>query len=312
MERVDRLERLTDLVLLLLDTSRPLSLAEIADRVVGYPGAGEARRQAFERDKRVLREEGIALCVEPLDNGAGQVGYRIRPEDYYLPDLGLTPPEQAALNLAVAGVHLDDPTGREALLKLGALERDGPPTVAALPSLPALPVLHEAVRSHAPVAFDYRGRERLLDPEAVAFRRGWWYVVGRDHERDERRTYRVDRMSEVRTAGSPGCFEPAEGLDPAALLEEPWRLGQDEVGVAAVLVDPVLASEVEGQLGGEAVSERCQDGSIVVSLEVANTDAFRSWVLGLLDHAVVLGPAPLRQDVVGWLAGMAVTGGGGG
>ncbi|MGH9062635.1 MAG: helix-turn-helix transcriptional regulator [Acidimicrobiales bacterium] len=309
VERVDRLERLTDLVLVLLDTTRALTLTEIADAVIGYPEAGETRRQAFERDKRTLRDEGIVVTAEPIPYDPSLTGYRIRPQDYYLPPLDLSPDEQVALNLAVAGVHLDDSTGRDALLKLGVMERDGPAAVAALPSLPALPALHEAVRSHAPVRFGYRGRSRTVDPYALAFRGGWWYLLGRDHEHDERRTFRVDRMEPVEGAGPPGSFDPPEDLDaPAVLAQGPWRLGQEDAGVAHVLVDAVLAGEVAGQLAGEAVVETREDGSVVVALEVANVAAFRSWVLGLLDHAVVLGPPPLRDSVTGWLAAMRAGG----
>ena len=102
---VDRLERLTDLVLVLLRDDRPKPLREIAAEVPGYPAEGEARRQAFERDKRTLRDGGVEVSAVPIE-GREQVGYLIRPEDFYLPDLDLAPDEQAALNLAVAGVHL--------------------------------------------------------------------------------------------------------------------------------------------------------------------------------------------------------------
>jgi hypothetical protein len=44
---------------------------------------------------------------------------------------------------------------------------------------------------------------------------------------------------------------------------------------------------------------------VVVALEVVNQDAFRRWVLDLLDHAEVLGPPELRADMVAWLDGVA-------
>lgn len=302
---MDRLERLTDLVLVLLDAARPLTLTEIAGAVVGYPEAREPRRQAFERDKRTLREEGIVLTVEPLPDEPTQVGYRIREQDYYLPQLDLTPDEQVALNLAVAGVHLDDPTGRDALLKLGMVERDGPAAVAALPPVPGLPALHEATRSRAPVRFGYRGRERTVDPYAIVFRRGWWYVVGRDHESGQR-TFRVDRMESPPVAGPPGSFPAPEGLDPSSLVAEvPWELGEDEPEAAKVRVDSMMAGDVVSQLGEEAVAARGPDGSVVVNLAVVNSEAFCSWVLGLLDHAVVLAPPSLRDQLVSRLQAMA-------
>jgi len=37
----------------------------------------------------------------------------------------------------------------------------------------------------------------------------------------------------------------------------------------------------------------------------ANLPAFRSWVLGFLADAEVLGPTEVRADLVGWLEGIA-------
>jgi hypothetical protein len=39
----------------------------------------------------------------------------------------------------------------------------------------------------------------------------------------------------------------------------------------------------------------------VVRVPASNLPAFRSWVLGLLEHAVVLGPPEVRADIVSWL-----------
>ena len=98
MAQPDRLERVTDLLLVLLDTGRPLSLREIALRVPGYPEGHQARRQAFERDKKLLRDEGVPMMTEQIDSD-DQTGYRVDPEAYYLPDLGLDPcgPEESNL-----------------------------------------------------------------------------------------------------------------------------------------------------------------------------------------------------------------------
>src|SRR5579859_4378874 len=114
---MDKVERLTNIVALLLTTKRPLTLDEIADEVGGYPERGESRRAAFERDKKTLRAEGVALEVVPQPDGGS--AYRIDPEAYYLPPLDLTVDERVALNLAVAAVNIDGETGRDALYKLG-------------------------------------------------------------------------------------------------------------------------------------------------------------------------------------------------
>lgn len=302
---MDRLERLTNLVLVLLDTPRPMTLQAIADSVAGYPEGGEARRQAFERDKHLLRQEGVMISVEPTSAG-DRLGYRIRPADYYLPDLALSPEEQAALNLAVAGIHLSDGSGPEGLLKLGILEDEGGAPVAFLPSAPSLALLHQAIRDRASVRFTYRGGERAVDPYRLLFRGGWWYLIGHDHQRGASRTFRVDRMETEPVAGPAGGFEPAMDLDSVArVLAEPWRFGEGESLIADVAVDSLLAAQVEAELGEDAVVGRDERGGVTVRLEVTNTEAFRSWLVGLLDHAEVLAPPVLREDLMRWLSELA-------
>ncbi|MGI0131406.1 MAG: helix-turn-helix transcriptional regulator, partial [Thermoplasmata archaeon] len=110
----------------------------------------------------------------------------------------------------------------------------------------------------------------------------------------------------VMSAGEPGSFEPPSDFDPVAHFpSEPWLLGEGERLVAEVLVEPLAAPTVVAELGEQAISSRRDDGSIVVRLEVTNRAAFRSWVLGLLDHATVLAPAELREEVLSWLGSMA-------
>ncbi|HAM03029.1 MAG TPA: hypothetical protein DCQ30_12510 [Acidimicrobiaceae bacterium] len=302
---VDRLERLTNLVLVLLRDGRPRSLREIADEVPGYPPEGEARRQAFERDKRTLREGGIVVSTAAVD-GPDQFGYMIKPDDFYLPDLDLDPEEQAALNLAVAAVHLGEPSGRDALWRLGLPAPTGARPLAQLPALPALPVLWEAVRQRAAVTFDYRGEQRRVAPAVLRFRGGWWYLVGLDLDKDAARTFRVDRMDSPPHAGPPGSGELPVGFEPTtAISEEPWRIGDGEPVPVDILVDAELSALVEQQLSSASVVERRHDDSVVLRLEVTNVDALRTWLFELGEHVVVLGPPQVRQVIIDWLGATA-------
>jgi len=302
---VDRLERLTDLVLVLLRDDRPKPLREIAAEVPGYPAEGEARRQAFERDKRTLRDGGVEVSALPIE-GREQVGYLIRPDDFYLPDLDLAPDEQAALNLAVAGVHLGDPSGRDALWRLGLPASAGVQPFADLAALPALPVLYDAVRRRASVTFDYRGDARHVAPALLRFRGGWWYLVGFDLDKEASRTFRVDRMESQPTVGSLGSAVVPDDFDPhAALPEEPWRMGEEEAVRVDVLVDAGFAPLVVAEVGDSTVHERRVDGAVVVRLEVTNISALRSWVLELGEHAEVLAPESVRAGMVSWLKAIA-------
>jgi proteasome accessory factor B len=309
----DRLERLTNLVSLLLETRRPLTLEEIVERVPGYPAERESYRRQFERDKSTLREIGVPISLEALYAFDQETGYRIHREDYELPPLDLTDDERVALHLAVTAVRLDGGAGesmggagREALLKLGGFEGAAAPTLAALPDVPALPALFDAYRRRARATFIYRGGPRRLDPYGILFRNGHWYVVGNDADRDAIRAFRADRIESAIEAGPSGAFERPDPFDPAsALRDEPWRFGDEEPVEALVLVSATQAGWVEADLGARAVADRRDDGSIVVRMAVTNRGAFRSFVLGLLDHAEVLSPPELRADMVAWLAALA-------
>lgn len=304
----DRLERLTNLVATLLDTRRPLTLEEIVEAVPGYPEDKASYRRQFERDKDTLRGVGIPVEVGTVDELGPEQGYRIRPEEYYLPPLDLDPEEQAALHVAVTAVRLEGGAGQEALWKLGGAEGEAASAVAALPTVPDLPALFDAYRHRATVTFDYRGSVRRLDPWGILFRRGHWYVVGHDHDRNETRSFRVDRIAGPVEAGPAEAFDPPPGIDPGALLrDEPWGFGEDAPVFARVRVDGPQAATVARQVGDDAVVVRDDDG-IVVELPVANVEAFRAFVLGLLDAAEVLEPPELRADLVRWLEEIAESG----
>jgi proteasome accessory factor C len=317
-QRSDRLERMTNLVLVLLETTQPLTLQEIRHSVAGYPDGHEASRQAFERDKRALRDLGIPLSVEHVDSEQ-QLGYRIRPEDYYLPDLGLSADEEQALAFAVAAVQLGGAAGSEAIAKIGSpigesmLSRaglagpapgPGVPPVAVLPSLPELGAIHEALRARSVLAFRYRGRDRNVEPYGLAFRNAAWYLVGRDLSAEggpALRTFRVERFESPPEEGEAGSYELPVGFDLRSEIRLlPWSTADEasELPVADVRVDARMARVVATQVPETAIAGTDEDGSIRVRLTVGDTEAFFSWALGLGDTALVTGPPELRRAVV--------------
>src|SRR6185437_13258675 len=181
-------------------------------QVPGYPAEHAARRQAFERDKRLLRDEGIPVLTERLP-GNEQYGYRIDRDQFYLPDLELEPDEQVALHLAVAGVHLGDPSGRDALLKLGAAGLGDVRPIASLVPPAALIELYEAVRTRAEATFTYRGTARRIAAVGLWFRFGHWYLVAWDLDRSAVRTFRVDRIEDEVQRGEPGSGVVPDGVE---------------------------------------------------------------------------------------------------
>lgn len=312
---MDALERLTNLVALLLEARRPLTLEQIVDELRGqYPDGAVARRSTFERDKALLRAEGVPLRQQVLTGAqAGQTGYWIERSDFELADLDLTLQERRALQMALATVHLGESWGHEAWWKLERAD-DEPlgtrvPVAATLPAHVALPAIHGAIRDRSEIEFAYRGRRRRVRPYGLLARDGQWYVVGFDTEVADLRSFRLDRFDrpEVR-CGEPGAFERPPGFRPAEAFPADARLVGDHgdgPSTAHVLVDAPRAAVLLAQGTGGEVVERRHDGSIVFEVPCVNGAAFRSWLLDLGVEAEVLSPAAVRDDIVSWLQQLA-------
>ena len=208
MARVDRTERLLNVVFCLLGSVRPVSRADIRKFVAGYdPSASDvAFERMFERDKDELR--GMGIPVETVLDVNGEVeGYLIArqttPED-----LNFTADELALLALAAASWQeaiLEAPA-ITALRKIESISGDAPVSheltgIRVSATDAALLPLMAALREQHVVVFDYQGRSdlqaetRMVDPWGLVAHLGHWYFIGHDHDRLERRTFRVSRIT---------------------------------------------------------------------------------------------------------------------
>ena len=95
-------ERLVNLTMALLATSRYMQKSEIFRKVAGYSGTQETKERMFERDKDDLRALGIEIEVASADPlFEDEPGYRIKPETYQMPIKSFTPTEIGILSTAL-------------------------------------------------------------------------------------------------------------------------------------------------------------------------------------------------------------------
>ena len=229
-------------------------------------------------------------------------GYRIPKEAYYLRDPGLAPDELAALHLAASAVRMEGANGVEALWKLGGeLAEEGPaPAVAALPGAAHLAPLFAAISARRRMAFAYRGRQRRVDPRRLSFRNGHWYLAGFDHDAGEDRSFRLDRLeSDVEATEQAGTFQPppAAATAAAAVGDGRRRPGRPPAcwwtptrrrGRSAT------SGPTRWRSGGRTARSCWPCGSPTGRRSGRSSSGF-------LDHAEVLGPPELRDDMVAWL-----------
>ncbi|MYG94240.1 MAG: WYL domain-containing protein [Acidimicrobiia bacterium] len=304
-----RLERLLRLIAALINAPRFLSIEELQTKVglakgqgeAGYPSDLTAARRAFHRDMNELTALGV-----PVIRGRAKVsekdtwGYRIRKQDYSLPEMDIASDELAALHRATTAVRFHGISGAEALWKLGGQVGEGTDTeLAAVPMYPCLADLFRAITEQRTVSFDYSGQPRSVEPWTLAFDQGHWYLMGFDHTRQDKRTFRVDRMVGQVELGRPNGFkQPADA--PRWVSIQPWRLGNQPEITAQLWVDAEQVSLASRRLGQEPEIIK-DDGSAVFTVQVNNVNAFRSVVLEFLEQAEILKPLKLRTDFVRWL-----------
>ena len=309
---MQKVERLVNLIALLLNTRRPLTVEEIRNTIPGYQQEDYSSfKRMFERDKEELRSLGIPIERRYTDVWEVEEGYLISKDRYYLPELDLTPDEMAALWIASRMVV--EPGGKEdqALLKLSLGQGAGDPTSPTwlrarlhLDS-PALPRLLEAVAGHRRVNFKYKAvgqskeTERTVDPYALIHRQGAWYLAGHDHMRGAVRHYKLPRITSTVTFATrspePDFEVPADfSAESAQVKIEPWA--GEEGFTVEVAFSPRLAWWVEQSLGLEATGT-WKDWTLV-RLPVTDEEGFVSWVLGFGEDAVVRKPNRVRQAVV--------------
>jgi proteasome accessory factor BC len=312
----DKLIRQLSLVAFLMAERRALTARDVKGNVEGY---SEMSDEAFARRFYSDRAELLALGV-PLDSQrdefTGEELYTLRSERYFLPELDLSDDELAALQTCfylLEGHFAYAEPLRLALQNL-ALGRPGlvesrSPTADRVevhdpdysPEMPGrLAKLEGAISKQRTLKFRYwaitrdKEAERTVDPYALLLDRGRWYVIGRDHDRDGIRTFRVSRIrGDIRlaTRRERDFRLPAE-FDVDVYRGRPdWQFGEP-VGEARVEVAGDTAWWVERVYGKVG---RLEDGAFVT--EYASLEPLVRWVLRQDGRAVPLSPPELRRSV---------------
>ncbi len=302
-------ERMLNLLALLTHSLRPLTFEEIMHRLGDqYPSAHEARRTAFERDKKVLRELGVPFTTKTLGGtDAGKTAYSIDKSGYGLVDFGLTPAEMSALQEAAALVQTGTSWGKQAVLWLGGdvVSADVPTSAQVTATSDLLPKLWHAVTELAPVTFTYHNKERTVEPYGLISRNGFWYLTGRDNVRESQLVFRIDRISGEITQGVAGSFERPADFDITVAFARDAKEFSSTQERAVVRIDSGVAPAVLRELGEDAIVETHDGGVVDVSVPCGNTVAFRTWLFAMVDRAEVISPQSVRNQVVSWLQEMA-------
>ena len=308
-------ERLLNLLALLLHARRPLTFEEIRAQIPAYDREeGDAPRRMFERDKDTLRDLGVPLESAFTDAWEVEKGYVIPRDRFYLPEIRFTPEELSALMVATQAAGAGE--AEQAFQKLSAAQEErvlsalagGPAAGGADAFAGALGVLAGALLSRRAVRFRYRstparggkrrrGPERHVDPYGLVYRSGSWYLVGLDRARNDVRAYKLARFeSDVTVADEASA--PPEGFQASDHLRAgAWGVGEPET-TAKVAFGPKVAWWAVPASSPIGEPRRRKDGWVEAKVPATLGDSFLSWVLSFGADAEVVEPPELRAAVV--------------
>ncbi len=247
----DKLIRQLSLVAFLMAERRALTARDVKSNVEGYSEmSDEAFARRFYSDRAELLALGVPLQSQ-RDEFTGEELYTLRSEQYFLPELELEDEELAALQtalfllegkfayaeplrLALQNLALGRPGFAEALTETaGRVEVFDPDYSPEMPG--RLAKLEGAISKQRTVKFEYwsissdKVKERTLNPYALVPDNGIWYVVGRDLDRDDIRTFRVSRIrGEIKFATRrERDFRTPQDFDVEQYRgRPPWQIGE--------------------------------------------------------------------------------------
>ena len=320
----EKLIRQLSLISYLMAERRPVTAPEIRRDVEGYSVMNEdAFARRFYADRSELEALGILLTVEkPVDGLVEQENYSLPPENFHLPPIAFTDEELAALRTALQ--LLDGEFAYAEPLRLALQQISwGRPSPLSAPEQNTvglgitgsaggheisqrLAKIETAIFRRKTIVFDYYTMERdelgtrRVDPYQLLYQGGQFYVVGRSHERCAIRVFRLSRIR-----GKVGYATKAEhdfqrpaNFDPRAYANRiQWQFGEP-IGSAEIWIGRRIAWQIERHFGryGETRPASGDDDLLFIT-PYANSRQLIAWVLGLGEHARILGPPELAREL---------------
>ncbi len=329
----EKLIRQLSLISYLMAERRPVTALEIRRDVEGYSGMNEdAFARRFYADRSELESLRIQLTVDrPADGAAEQENYSLRPENFHLPAIEFSDEELAALQAALQLLDGEFAYAEPLRLALQQITWGRPSPLRAPEQRPValgitasagghelsvrLAKVETAIFRNKTITFDYytMARDevgsRRVDPYHLLFQGGEFYLLGHAHEREAIRVFRLSRIrGKVSYATKaehdfrrPADFDPREYAN-----RSEWQLGEEQ-GVAEVLLSERIAWQIERHFGRYAeIAAACGEEhgreDKLLRTSYSNARMIVSWVLGLGEHARLLGPPELVEELARRLA----------
>ena len=237
-------------------------------------------------------EEAVALYLGT--NLVGQMWGQLYQEaaqgamiklDNVLPDEQRSEISWAQRSLVVMGMHRADPTALS----------------------PILEIIRKGARQQRQIKILYQGSTspeaagRRVDPYTLVFRNGWWYLAGYCHLRQDMRTFRVDRIREIKLLDQ--TFQMPADFNARTYMQAAFK---DQPAVRARLRFLPQAAHIA--ITNHSLWESFQenpDGTVDAVLSAPDLNWLASFVMSFATWVTVLHPPELRALLREWALGTA-------
>jgi predicted DNA-binding transcriptional regulator YafY len=175
-----------------------------------------------------------------------------------------------------------------------------PGAQAVSPKTKEIAQLLDATLQHRRVVMRYhsfsseREKAYTIEPSRLVFAQGALYLMAYVPEYSQVRTFAVDRIKSLSVTEER--FEPVESDEPVFAHSLGVHHGTPEQ--VEIVFEPRIAPYVRERMWHSSQTVRDEtDGRIVVTLNVSNDFALRSWILGFGALARVISPRALAEEI---------------
>ena len=152
------------------------------------------------------------------------------------------------------------------------------------------------------------GKDYIRSPFKLLINDGNYYLLAYDSEKEDMRTYRLDRMKEVEIVREPrDGTQVYEKMNMRTYTQRVFSMfGGEDKFVSIRFTNDLLDTAVERFGNGEEVFYRPDDkGHFVVSAHVEVSKQFYAWVCGFYNKAKIINPPEVVEGMKEFLHGIA-------
>lgn len=140
------------------------------------------------------------------------------------------------------------------------------------------------------------GEKYIVSPYRIVINDGNYYLLGYDDKSAAARTYRIDRMREIKRLGLPrDGAELFAAVDQKTLVMQSFGMfdGKKEY-VTLRFINPLLDTAID-KFGDKVYYSKVDDKHFSVQVQVPITDQFFGWLCGFGKRVKIISPPPIQD-----------------